>query len=193
MSRLAKRPIIIPEKIKVELKDSDVVVTGPLGKLTTKKIPEIVLEITDGKVIVKRQTDDRVGRMLQGLVWSLVRNMVVGVSQGFKKELEIRGVGYQARVDGNKLVLRLGFSHLIEYKIPEGIKIDIGTKGMFITVSGIDKQLVGETAAQIRRMKPPEHYKGTGIRYVGEYVIKKAGKAAIGVTGTGVAAGGGKK
>ncbi|OIO73239.1 MAG: 50S ribosomal protein L6 [Elusimicrobia bacterium CG1_02_37_114] len=189
MSRLAKRPIIILEKVKVELKDHDIEVTGPLGKLSVNRIPEIDVSITGGKIMVNRKTDDRKGRMLQGLAWSLIRNMVVGVTRGFKKELEIRGVGYQSEVAGNKLVLKLGFSHPVEYKIPEGIKIDIGPKGVLITVGGIDKQLVGETAAQIHRIKPPESYKGTGIRYVGEYVIKKAGKSAVSVT----AGAGGKK
>lgn len=191
MSRLAKRPIIIPEKVKVELKDHTIEVTGPLGKLSENRIPEIDVSITDGKIMVKRGTDDRKGRVLQGLVWALIRNMVVGVTKEFKKDLEIRGVGYQAKVEGNKIVLMLGFSHPVEFVIPAGIKIDIGTKGAFISVSGIDKHLVGETAAQIRRIRPPESYKGTGIRYVGEYVIKKAGKAAVAVTGA--AGAGGKK
>ncbi|MBU2568049.1 MAG: 50S ribosomal protein L6 [Elusimicrobia bacterium] len=193
MSRLAKKSILIPEKVKVVQEDNVLRVEGPLGKLSQPMLRTIRVKIEGNNINVLRSGDARNDRMMQGLVWALTKNMINGVTSGFKKDMEIRGVGFNAQVVGNEIVLRLGFSHPVKYKIPEGIKITTDQKGVFFTVSGFDKQLVGETAAQIRRSKPPEHYKGTGIRYVGEYVIKKAGKAAVGVGGTGGAAGGAKK
>ncbi|OGS23875.1 MAG: 50S ribosomal protein L6 [Elusimicrobia bacterium RIFOXYB2_FULL_48_7] len=190
MSRLAKKPIIIPEKTKFEIKDHYFIVTGPLGILKEKYVDNIEVKTEDGKVFVNRSSDKRLDRMSQGLVWSLIRNAIAGVTKGFNKSLEIRGIGYNGQVIGQELVLRIGFSHLVKFKIPEGIKITVDSKGIIISVSGFDKQLVGETSAKIRRIKPPEPYKGTGIRYVGEYVAKKAGKTAVGV-GAGAGAGGG--
>jgi large subunit ribosomal protein L6 len=194
MSRLAKKPILLPEKVTAVLKDGILEVNGPLGSLKQVIHPDSLLKIENNRITVDRKGDARKDRMVQGLVWSLARNMAVGVAEGFKKELEIRGVGFNAQVAGDELAMRLGFSHPVKFKIPQGIKITTGPKGITMTVSGIDKQFVGETAAKIRRFRPPESYKGTGIRYVGEYVIKKAGKAAIGVgAGAGASAGGAKK
>lgn len=181
MSRLSKRPIVVPEKIKVEKVDHVVNVTGPLGSLSMTINPKVKLEINGDKVTVSSDGDQREERMLKGLTWSMVRNMIVGVKDGFRKNLEIRGVGFQGQVKDKLVVFKLGLSHTIEYKIPEGIKITTDPKGILITISGIDKRLVGQTAAEIRFIKPPEHYKGTGIRYVGERVIKKAGKATVAV------------
>jgi large subunit ribosomal protein L6 len=181
MSRLSKRPIIIPQGIKIEEIDRVVSVTGPLGKLSMRLSPKIKLKINENKIFVSSDKDQKEERMLKGLTWSMVRNMVTGVKDGFRKDLEIRGVGYQAQIKGNVVVFRMGLSHPVEYKIQEGIKISIGAKGLSISVSGIDKQLVGQIASEIRFIKPPESYKGTGIRYVGEYVIKKAGKANVAV------------
>ena len=192
MSRLAKKIILIPPNVKADLKENVLWVEGPLGKLSLPIHERIQIKMEGENISVLRSGEDRDDRMLQGLVWALTMNMFEGVTTGFKKEMEIRGVGFNAQVSGNELVLRLGFSHPVKYKIPEGIKITTDQKGIFFTVSGFDKQLVGETAAQIRRLKPPEHYKGTGIRYVGEYVLKKAGKAAVGV-GAGVGVAGGAK
>ncbi|OGS20463.1 MAG: 50S ribosomal protein L6 [Elusimicrobia bacterium RIFOXYA2_FULL_39_19] len=191
MSRLAKKPVNIPEKVKVEIKENGFEVVGPLGKMFQKVSTSNVIKIEDNKVYVERPSDLRVDRMCQGLVWSLLRNAINGVTKGFVKDLEIRGIGFSGQVQGSELVLKLGFTHLVKFKIPEGIKITVDSKGIIVNVQGIDKQLVGETAAQIRRIKPPEPYKGTGIRYVGERVIKKAGKSAVGVGGGG--AGGAKK
>lgn len=194
MSRLAKKPIIIPEKVKVEIGNSRVDVSGPLGKLFVQVNPKINLKMESSSIFVSTQQDEREDKVLRGLAWSLIRNACKGVSQGFDKDLEIRGVGYQSKLDGNKLIFQLRFTHPVEFKIPEGIKITLDPKGILIKVSGFDKQLVGETAAKIRRIFPAEHYKGTGIRYVGERVIKKAGKTAIGVgAGAGAGAGGGAK
>jgi len=190
MSKLAKKPIIIPEKVQLEYKDSKLSISGPLGKLSIEINPKINLVIDNKKIMVSSVDKESPSHNLEGLFWALIRNMVVGVTEGFSKKLEIRGVGYSAKVVGDKLILQLRFTHPIEYKIPEGIKISVDEKGIIITVFGIDKQKVGEVAAEIRRFYPPEPYKGTGIRYVGERVLKKVGKAVVGV-GAGV--GGAKK
>lgn len=189
MSKLAKKPIIIPEKVKVELKGTKntIEVSGPLGKVTETIYPRVKVELENSKIFVNRTGEIKADKMFQGLMYSLIRNAVLGVTTGFKKELEIRGVGYQAQVSpagqgGNELVLRLGFSHPVKFKVPQDIKLTTDQKGTIITVFGVNKQLVGETAARIRRIKPPESYKGMGIRYVDERVIKKAGKTAVSVT-----------
>ncbi len=181
MSHLAKKPIIIPEKVSVKIEDNQIEISGPLGKIVENIKPGVQIKIEDNKIYVNKETNGRQDKMTQGLIWSLIRNAIVGVHQGFKKELEIRGVGFQAQVLAEELVLRLGFSHPVKFKIPKDIKITVDPKGTLITVHGINKYLVGEVAAQIRRIKPPDHYKGFGIRYLGEKVIKKAGKAAISV------------
>ncbi len=182
MSKLAKKPIVI-DKVQVSVENSVVKVSGPKGSLSLEIKPEhrkyVTIRLEDKKLYVDRLVDTRNGKMYQGLYFALIRNMVIGVTEGYKKVLEIVGTGYQAQLQGNKLIMKLGFSHSVEFVLPEGISCSLDPKGVEITISGIDKYLVGETAAMIRRIKPPEPYKGTGIKYKGEHIIRKLGKAAI--------------
>ena len=174
MSRIGKKPVAIPAGVKVSVKDNVVSVEGK-DKLTLA-LPRLVeLEITDSEVIVKQQNDNREASAMQGLTRALVQNMVIGVSTGFKKELQIIGVGYKAQVQGGKLVLNLGYSHTIEYQIPKGLTVAMGENNT-IVITGADKQMVGQAAATIRGYRPPEPYKGKGIRYVDEHVTIKEGK-----------------
>ncbi|UCH12793.1 MAG: 50S ribosomal protein L6 [Candidatus Omnitrophota bacterium] len=175
MSRIGKRPINIPEGAKVRKRDNVVYVEGPKGKLDYSLMQGIDVDIKDNTIAVIRSSDDKQHRALHGLARALIANMIKGVMEGFSKQLEIIGVGFKAQVSGKKLTLNLGFSHTIEYRIPDGIAIET-PKPTQIVVKGIDKQAVGETAAEIRDFYKPEPYKGKGIRYVGEYVRKKAGK-----------------
>lgn len=188
MSKLAKKPIQLPDNVSFEYKDSIVEVKGPKGVLKLEiKMSQYIDIVKEGNLLyVKPKDDTKECKMYQGLYFALIKNMVKGVCEEYKKVLEIVGVGYQAQLQGNKLLLKLGFSQPVVFDIPEGIRISLDQKGQEITVSGIDKYLVGETAARIRRVRPPEPYKGTGIRYKGEHIIRKLGKAAI-------ATGGGKK
>ncbi len=174
MSRVGKKPIPISDKIKVTYKDRIITVKGEKGTLTRTVHPVVDLKIEDGNVMVTIDSEDRKTRAFQGLTRALVANMVTGVSKGFERGLEINGIGYRVALKGKTLVLNLGYSHPIDFDLPEGIaaKIDKST----ITLSGIDKELLGQTAASIRRLRPPEPYKGKGIKYVGEYIQKKAGK-----------------
>jgi large subunit ribosomal protein L6 len=191
MSRIGKSPIAIPDKVKIDVKPGFVEVAGPLGKLTQKLPPHTRAKIDNNQLIVELVgLDDVEGGSLHGLARSLVNNAVTGVTQGFKKDLEIVGLGYRAQATGDKLILQLGFAHPVDFKLPQGIKAVVDAKQVQISISGIDRYLVGEVAAQIRRLKKPEPYKGTGIRYAGEHIIKKAGKAAAGAAG---AAGGAAK
>jgi large subunit ribosomal protein L6 len=179
MSRIGRKPINIPKEVKVEINNDLISIQGPKGVLT-QRIPErISLELKDNQLLVKRKSDDKLSKSLHGLMRSLIFNMVKGVTEGYSKELEIVGMGYRAELKGNQLVLYLGFSHPVNFPIPTGIKIEV-PKPTQIKVSGIDKQLVGQTAAKIRDIYPPEPYKGKGIRYLGEVVRKKVGKAAAG-------------
>lgn len=178
MSRTGKQPIPIPEGVKTEINGSQVKVVGSRGELGRGIPPGIKVEIAKGKILVKRTAEDSVTRSLHGLSRALLANMVRGVSQGFEKTLEIVGTGYRAKLEGENLVLQIGFSHPVKYKIPVGIKIEL-PRPTRIVVNGVDKQLVGEIASQIRRVYPPEPYKGKGIRYLGEKVRHKVGKAAI--------------
>lgn len=176
MSRIGKNPITIPDKVEVTLDGQTVTVKGPLGTLTRTFRPEVVIE-RDGNVIhVTRKSEDRVSRSLHGLSRTLLNNMVQGVSTGFTRNLEIIGVGYRAAVQGNTLVLSLGYSHPVEIEAPQGIefKVEANTK---LAVSGPDKETVGQIAALIRSKRPPEPYKGKGVRYAGEKIRRKAGKA----------------
>jgi large subunit ribosomal protein L6 len=178
MSRIGKRPVILPNNVKCNINESTVVIEGPKGKLNFQ-IPEgIKVKTEDGKIVVERTSDEKNIRALHGLTRAMINNMVIGVTEGFQKELEIVGVGYRAQVQGKKLVMQLGFSHPVEYPIPEGITIETPNPTTII-VKGIDKQKVGEVAAEIRAFYPPEPYKGKGIRYRGEYVRRKAGKAGV--------------
>jgi large subunit ribosomal protein L6 len=185
MSKLAKKPILIPDNVKLSFENNIVKADGPLGSLQLEiKYPQYVeIKQEDKKILVNRKNDTKQAKAYQGLYFALIRNIVKGVSEGYKKVLEIVGVGYQAQLQGNNLVLKLGFSAPVNFEIPQGIKISVDQKGQEITIFGIDKYLVGETATRIRRIKPPEPYKGTGIRYKGEHIIRKLGKAAI--TGAG--------
>lgn len=176
MSRIGKRPIDIPANVKVEIKGSEVAVEGPKGKLRRTIHQRIKAEIKDNRIIVTRTTDSNQDKSLHGLTRNIIFNMIKGVSEGFSKELEIRGVGFRAQVSGKVLSLQLGFSHPVDFHIPEGISVE-APKPTQIVVKGIDKEKVGSIAAKIRSFYKPEPYKGKGIRYVGEYVRHKVGKA----------------
>jgi large subunit ribosomal protein L6 len=180
MSRIGKSAIEISSEVKVQLEKGIVTVQGPKGKLFQQLAKGINFKLEDKKIMLTRDSDEKKERALHGLMRSLIANMVKGVTEGFKKELDIIGVGFRAQVKDKKLIMQLGFSHPIEYLAPNGINFSVDEKGTRITVSGFDKQLVGETASIVRRFKKPEPYKGKGIRYVNEYVRKKAGKAAAG-------------
>lgn len=175
MSRIGKKPIEIPSGVKVAIDKGDIKVVGPKGKLSLTLHHRINVSLEDNKVIVKRPSDLKLDKSLHGLTRSLISNMIKGVTEGYKKELEIVGVGFKAAAQGKALVMNLGFTHPINYNIPEGITIQT-PKPVNIVVSGIDKRLVGQTASQIRDFYRPEPYKGKGIRYAGEYVRRKAGK-----------------
>jgi len=177
MSRIGKAPIAVPDGVKVELNNSTVTVTGPRGSLSQSFHPDISIELNDGTLSVTRPTDSRQHRSLHGLTRALLNNMVVGVSQGFTKSLQIEGVGYRAEMDGSTLVLNVGYSHPVRFEPPASVGFAVETRSKVITVSGPDKQVVGELAAQIRKTRPPEPYKGKGIRYSDEVVRRKAGKA----------------
>jgi large subunit ribosomal protein L6 len=175
MSRIGKQPIAIPPKVKVEVKGQQVFVEGPKGKLNWQLPRHTSIKVEAGKVLVSRQGDDDRVRALHGLSRALVNNMVRGVSEGFVKKLEIQGVGFKAAVQGKAVNLSLGYSHPINYPIPDQIKVtvDENTK---LTIEGPDRQVVGQVAAEIRSFYPPEPYKGKGVRYVDERVIRKEGK-----------------
>ena len=174
MSRIGKKPVAIPAGVKVSVKDG--VVTAEGKEKLTLVLPKLVdVEITDTEVIVKQQKETLDSSAMQGLTRALIQNMVTGLSTGFKKELQIIGVGYKAQVQGSKLVLNLGYSHTIEYQIPKGLTIAMGENNTII-ITGADKQKVGQAAATIRGYRPPEPYKGKGVRYVDEHVTIKEGK-----------------
>jgi len=177
MSRIGKAPITVPKGVTVDLKGNDVKVKGPKGELTRTIRPEIEIKMDEDKLVLTKKNDDRLSRSLHGLSRTLVANMVKGVSDGFEKTLEMTGVGYRAQMEGTKLVMALGYSHPIEIEPPKGLAIAVG-KGNVITVTGIDKQAVGDLASAIRETRPPEVYKGKGVRYKGEVIRRKAGKAA---------------
>ncbi len=178
MSRIGRKPISIPDKVTITVDSSNVVtVEGPKGKLTLQVSPRIKVVVEDGCVRIERPTNLKMDKAFHGLYRSLINNMIIGVTQGYKKELEMIGVGYKAQLKGKELVLDVGYSHPVNYQIPDDIKIET-PKPTQIIVEGIDKQRVGQIAAEIRKIRPPEPYKGKGIRYVGEKVRQKAGKAA---------------
>jgi large subunit ribosomal protein L6 len=177
VSRLGRMPVELPEEVEVEINGPFVRVKGSKGELKREFRPEMSIKITDGTLIVERPSDEPQMRALHGLTRALLNNMVVGVSRGFEKTLQIEGVGYRPELEGNTLVLHVGFSHLVNVPAPEGITFEVDTRARLIKVQGIDKELVGRTAADIRKIRPPEPYKGKGIRYLGEYVRRKVGKA----------------
>ena len=177
MSRIGKQPIPVPSGVNVTIDGSTVTVTGPKGTLSQSFDPAMEIALEDGVITVRRPNDERRNRSLHGLTRTLVANMVTGVSEGFKKNLEIVGVGYRAVLKGNDLDLSLGLSHPMVVTAEEGITFEVPAPNR-ISVSGIDKQRVGQVAAEIRKIRPPEPYKGKGIRYAGEHVRRKVGKAA---------------
>jgi large subunit ribosomal protein L6 len=175
MSRIGNKPVEIPSGVEVKIEKSGVTVKGPKGEMDISIPARFRVEQKDRMLLLARPSDSKKDKSLHGTYRSLIANMVKGVSSGFEKNLQIIGVGYRAKVEENDLVLQLGFSHPVIYHIPEGIKIAVGRENV-ITVSGYDKQLVGEVAAEIRDFYPPEPYKGKGIRYKDEWVRRKAGK-----------------
>lgn len=174
MSRIGKNPITIPQGVEVTINGNEVTVKGPKGTLTESFLNDVKVEVVDGKIVVSL-VNEKAGN-IHGLTRSLINNMVIGVTDGFERALEINGVGYRAQKQGNKLVLSLGFSHPVEIEAPEGITIDVPSQNS-IVVKGINKQVVGQVAANIREYKLPEPYKGKGIKYVGEHIRRKEGKA----------------
>ncbi len=176
MSRVGKVPITIPSGVEVQVKGAHVTVKGPKGELNRDLIPDMKLSLSDDVLTVDRPSDQPRHRAAHGLTRTLIANMVTGVSEGFAKTLELQGVGYRAQMQGKSLVLAVGYSHTVEVPPPPGIEFEVeGTTR--VTVKGVNKEDVGQAAADVRKVRPPEPYKGKGIRYVGEYVRRKAGKA----------------
>ena len=175
MSRIGKLPIEIPSGVTITV-DSDVItVKGAKGELTVPHLSDVTVTIEEGQAVVTRKDDERIAKAQHGLQRSLLNNAVVGVTKGFEKKLEVNGVGFRVNGGGQEIEMSLGFSHPVKYKAPEGVQLTV--EKMNITVTGIDKQQVGQTAAEIRALKKPEPYKGTGIKYADEVILRKAGKA----------------
>lgn len=179
MSRIGKQTIEIPEKVDVDIKRQEIKVKGPKGELDFKVAPEIKVEEKEGKIIVKPKAETKRTAALWGTTRAVIFNMVKGVTEGYEKVLEAHGLGYKASKKGDNLILDVGFSHSVELEIPENIEVEVEKKGKKITVSGFDKQLVGQVASKIKKVSPPEPYKGKGIRYQGEEVRRKEGKKAM--------------
>ena len=180
MSRIGKKPIEIPEGVDVEVSDGKVVIKGSKGELSQRIRPEIGVEKKEGKIYVSPKIETKQTKAFWGLFRALLANMVKGVTQGYEKKLELQGIGYRATLEGKDLVLQIGFTHPVKIEAPEGIEFKVEKN--IIIISGIDKGLVGQTAAKIRKTRPPEPYKGKGIRYVGEKVRRKVGKKATTTT-----------
>jgi large subunit ribosomal protein L6 len=176
MSRIGRLPVAIPSTVDVTIEGRTVTIKGPKGTLSRTLHPDMAVAKEDGNVVVSRPTEQKMHKQLHGLTRTLVNNMVVGVTDGYRKGLEITGVGYRATLNGNKLTLNLGYSHPVEIDPPEGISFELENPTR-LAVVGIDKELVGQVAAQVRATRKPEPYKGKGVRYAGEYVRRKAGKA----------------
>ena len=177
MSRIGRMPITVPADVDVKIGEGNVVtVKGPKGELTQSLRPEMIITMENGHIHVARPSEDKLHRSLHGLTRSLINDMVVGVTQGFKKELEINGVGYRASKEGNKLVMNLGYSHLVTVEEIDGITIEVPAQNK-VVINGIDKQKVGQFAANVRAKRPPEPYKGKGIKYANEVIRHKEGKA----------------
>ncbi|MFH1130256.1 MAG: 50S ribosomal protein L6 [Pseudomonadota bacterium] len=177
MSRIGKRPINIPKDVSVELSGGRIAVKGPKGKLAQGIPPAVDVKVDGNEVWVSRNRNDREGRAMHGLARGLIQNMITGVSKGFVRVLEVIGVGYRAEVKGKLLSLSVGYSHPIEVVLPEGVQAKVDKN--FIEISGIDKAVVGELAAAVRKQRPPEPYKGKGIKYVEERIRRKVGKAGV--------------
>ncbi|MFH1509764.1 MAG: 50S ribosomal protein L6 [Candidatus Nealsonbacteria bacterium] len=181
MSRIGKKPIEIPVGVEVKLEGSKVTVKGAKGELSREFRPEVTIEMKDNIISTSITSEEKLSKALWGLTRMLISNMIVGVSEGFEKKLEIQGVGYKAEIVGNKINLSMGYSHPVNLEIPEGLAAVVDKN--IITISGINKENVGQFAANIRKVRKPEPYKGKGIRYVGEYVRRKVGKKVAGTTG----------
>ncbi len=180
MSRIGKKPISIPSGVTVEIQGSTIKVKGPRGELSQSFEPYYVsIEVRDSEVVVTRNAESKPHRARHGLYRSLINNMVAGCARGFERKLEINGVGYSAKASGSKITLQIGYCHPVEIEMPEGIKIETPSNTT-ITITGADKQVVGQVAANIRRVRPPEPYKGKGIKYDDEIIRRKAGKAVAG-------------
>ncbi|QMS85193.1 50S ribosomal protein L6 [Candidatus Xianfuyuplasma coldseepsis] len=177
MSRIGKKPITLPQGVEVTIDNHTVTVKGPKGTLEGTFNNELAISVDNNELLVERPNDSKFMRSIHGTTRALINNMITGVSDGFKKQLKMIGVGYRAQLQGNKLVILAGYSNPVEMDIPEGITVDV-PKNTDIIVSGIDKQLVGEFSANVRKVRPPEPYLGKGIRYVDEYVRRKEGKTA---------------
>lgn len=177
MSRIGRMPVTVPGGVTIDIKSDVVAVKGPKGQLQQPLVDFVEVAVEGSEVNVTRTSDHKQARANHGLMRALINNMVVGVSTGFSKKLEVIGIGYRADVKGKDLVLNLGYSHLVEFPIPDGITISVDKQNK-ILVEGVDKQQVGQVAAKIRGFREPDHYKGKGVRYVGEYVRIKAGKSA---------------
>ena len=176
MSRIGKKPIEIPDKTEIKIEGKKVIIKGPKGELFRVVLDEIKVDVKDGKIFVTTQLATKKTPAFWGLTRALLANMLIGVTNGFQKELEIQGIGYQASLEGSNLVLKVGFSHSVKVDCPERIEFLVNKN--IISIKGIDKELVGQVAANIRKIRPPEPYKGKGIRYVGEVVRRKVGKKA---------------
>lgn len=175
MSRIGKQPIQIPSGVTITVGDDSITVNGPKGQLVVPHLSDVTVTVEDGAIVVARKDDERIARAQHGLQRSLTNNAVVGVTEGFEKKLEVNGVGFRIEGGGQEITMALGFSHPVKYRAPEGVQLTVNK--MEITVSGIDKQLVGQVAADIRAIKKPEPYKGKGIKYSDEVILRKAGKA----------------
>ena len=181
MSRIGKKPVAIPSGVTVEVSGNKIVVKGPKGELSYEHLPEVTVVVEGDTVVVTRKDDSDESKSRHGLTRQLINNMVIGVSEGYEKQLEIIGVGYKAQAKGKSVTLNLGHSHPIDYSAPEGIEISQDEKNKnILIIRGINKEHVGQTAADIRAFRPPEPYKGKGVKYIDEEIIRKAGKAAAG-------------
>ncbi len=176
MSRIGRKPLVIPSDVQLSIKDDAIMVKGPKGQLSTAKHPLISVEEKDGTLVFDRNSNHKDARAAHGLMRALCSNLVEGVTKGFERRLEINGVGYRAETKGKALVLQLGFSHPIEYTLPEGVAAKVEKNQIILT--GINKEKLGLAAAKIRSFRPPEPYKGKGVKYIEEHIVRKAGKAA---------------
>lgn len=177
MSRVGRMPVVVPQDVNVEIKGAHVRIKGPKGEMSHTFPADMDIRLEEGKIEVHRPSDERMHRALHGMTRALINNMVVGVSKGFEKVLEVNGVGYRAEMNGKNLVLNVGYSHPVVVEPPEGISFEVDTRTRQVKVMGYDKQAVGQVAADIRKIRPPEPYKGKGIKYLDEQIRRKAGKA----------------
>jgi large subunit ribosomal protein L6 len=178
MSRVGKMPVVLPQGVKIQVSEGLFVVEGPRGKLSQSHLADVSLKVDGQSVTVKRASETKVARSLHGLYRNLLNNMVIGVSQGFTRVLQINGVGYRAEVKGKSLLLNLGYSTQMEYQIPDGVGIEVEQQTK-ITIKGIDKAKIGQVAAEIRSIRPPEPYKGKGVKYEHEFIRRKVGKSGL--------------